>query len=257
MDLTIEYTKRDALAILTLQKPPANGYDIDMLTLLATYITEIEADLQVKVVQVRSSNARFFSAGADIKVFGSNTTEQNTAMVVAARRASDLIQHSSKIYVAAIQGHALGGGLELAMACDIRLAAEGTYAIGLPEVKLGLMPGNGGAVRLIDLIGKSRALELLLTGDSISPQQAYAYGLFTKLYPEATFGQEVEQYLATLALGAGQAMAAIKRFSRLSMGLDQQQGLALEKECVDRLYDTEDAVEGFKAFIEKRNPNYK
>ena len=170
--------QRKGIATISLNRPPANSYYQEYLELLAETIKQIDQDESTKVVLINSTSEKFFCAGADIKIFSSNTSEENARMVVAAREVSASITNSKKIFVAAIAGHCLGGGLEITMACDLRLAAEGNYLIGLPEVKLGLMPGNGGTPRLIDLIGMSRAMELLVTGENINPQQAFDFGLF-------------------------------------------------------------------------------
>jgi enoyl-CoA hydratase/carnithine racemase len=127
----------------------------------------------------------------------------------------------------------------------------------LPEVKLGLMPGNGGTPRLIDLIGESRAMELLVTGDAIAPKQAFDYGLFNRLYPKENFETEVLAYVSKLANGAGEAMTAIKKYVQKHKGLGEEEALKLEKETVNNLYDTYDAKEGFLAFVEKREPKFK
>lgn len=253
----IVYTKNGAIGTILLNKKPANGYELNMLSLLARKIEEINSDDSLKVILVKSSSEKFFCAGADIKVFGSNTTNQNKAMVVKAREVSALMTNSDKIFVATINGHCLGGGMELALACDLRLAAEGTYLIGLPEIKLGLIPGNGGTPRLIRLIGLGRAFELLVSGDNISPKTAHTLGIFNQLFPVENFEEETETYIRKLATGPRKAMAAIKYFSRQSQGMNLEQSLALETECVNPLYETEDAKEGFRAFVEKRNPMYK
>lgn len=243
-------------AIITLNRPPANSYYLEYLQLLSDTIKEIDLDGSTKVVLINSTSEKFFCAGADIKIFSANTSEENAKMVVAAREVTTAITDSNKIFIAAISGHCLGGGLELVMACDIRLAAEGNYLIGLPEVKLGLMPGNGGTPRLIDLIGASRAMELLVTGDSINPQQAFDFGLFNKLYLKAKFNDKVNQYIDKLATGPGKAMSAIKQYVKKHKGMNLQQSLDLETDSVNALYDTRDAIEGFQAFVEKREPKF-
>ncbi|SIT02367.1 short chain enoyl-CoA hydratase [Zobellia uliginosa] len=249
--------KESGVAIISLNRPKANSYYQGFLEVLGHAIIEAGNDDAIKVILINSTSEKFFCAGADIKIFGTNTTERNVEMVKAARAVSDAITTSNKIVVAAVSGHVLGGGLEMIMACDIRLAAEGDYLIGLPEVKLGLMPGNGGTPRLIDLIGASRAMELLLTGNSISPQKAYDFGLFNQLYTKGEFEQKVMAYVNSLALGPGEAMAAIKHYVQKHKGMTWQESLNYETQCVDSLYDTFDAKEGFQAFIEKRVPKFK
>ena len=199
-------------ATISLNRPKANSYYKDFLQYLADQINQVSANSKVKVILLNSTSEKFFCAGADIKIFASNTTEQNAEMVVAARNVTSAMVNSEKIIIAAISGHILGGGLEMAMACDIRLAAEGDYLVGLPEVKLGLMPGNGGTPRMIDLLGASRAMELLVTGNNITPQKAYEFGLFNQLFKANEFEAKVEEYVTNLANGAGEAMAAIKKY---------------------------------------------
>ncbi len=254
---TLLVRKEGATATLSLNRPPANSYYLDFLQLIASAIQKFNTDDSIKVILIKSTSEKFFCAGADIKIFASNSPEQNKEMVLAARAVTQAITSSKKIVIAAIKGHALGGGLELAMACDIRLAAEGEYLIGLPEVKLGLMPGNGGTPRLIDLIGASRAMELLVTGQNISPKRAYEIGLFNQLFPKSEFDQFVKNYVDELAAGAGEAMSSIKQFVRQHKGMNLDESLKLETKKVGSLYDTDDAREGFRSFVEKRKPKFK
>ncbi|KAA1246404.1 enoyl-CoA hydratase/isomerase family protein [Aquimarina sp. RZ0] len=256
LDSQILVSKIDTIVIISLNRLPVNGYYLDFLERLSSIITEASLDDTIKVILIKSTSEKFFCAGADIKIFASNTQIQNNEMVKTARKVSAAICNSKKIVVAAIKGHVLGGGLEICMACDIRLAAKGDYLIGLPEVKLGLMPGNGGTPRLIDLIGASRAMELLVTGNTITPQKAYDYGLFNQLYEEISFENEVEIYVDKIAKGAGKAMSAIKEYVGRHKGMSLQESLIFETECVDILYNTPDAKEGFNAFVEKRTPEF-
>lgn len=248
--------KESNLATITLNRPPANSYYLEYLQHIAKTIDEIDQDPKIKVVLINSSSEKFFCAGADIKIFSANSTEENLKMVDAAREVSAAITSSNKIFIAAIAGHCLGGGLEIALACDLRLAAEGKYLIGLPEVKLGSMPGNGGTPRLIELIGMSRAMELVVTGDSIGPQQAYEFGLFNQLYAKKDFEDQVNIYLNKLTSGPGKAMSAIKQFVQAHKGLNMQRALDLETNSAKALYNTPDAIEGFRAFTEKRDPKF-
>lgn len=245
------------VAWLAMNRPPANGYNLDILTQLVNNARSIEADDNVKVVVLKSGIDKFFCAGADIKDFAANSSVQNAEMAEKAREFTGLIASSTKVYIAAIAGHCLGGGLEFALACDIRVAANGRAKFGLPEVKLGLIPGDGGAARLIHLIGAGKAVELLLTGDSIDAERAYKVGILNHLYSSEDFEAKLHEYVANLSNGAGTAMAAIKQFSREQSGLTLEQSLQLEKKIVGNLYGTHDAEEGFNAFIEKRKPKFK
>jgi enoyl-CoA hydratase/carnithine racemase len=164
---------------------------------------------------------------------------------------------SPKVFVAAINGHALGGGLEMALACDLRFAAEGKYRLGLPEVTLGLLPGNGGTQRLPRLIGANKALEMMLTGESVGPEEAHRLGLVNQLFPAEKLLEEAEAYARKVASGAGVAIGKIKQAVYQGMALPLKEALALERDLIEPLFETEDAREGLKAFAEKRQPVYK
>ena len=164
---------------------------------------------------------------------------------------------SQKVFVAAINGHALGGGLEVALACDLRFAAEGNYTIGLPEVTLGLLPGAGGTQRLSRLIGTSRALELMITGERVSPQDALRLGIVNRLFPTAELLSETEAFARRLAEGATVAIGAIKQAVHRGANPEISAGLALERKLIEMLFNTDDAQEGFAAFAEKRPPVYR
>ncbi|WP_075343003.1 enoyl-CoA hydratase/isomerase family protein [Tenacibaculum agarivorans] len=248
--------KDNGKAYVTLNRPPANSYFLEYLLYIEETLLSLEKDKTISVVVINSASEKFFCAGADIKIFSNNSSDQNIEMVKAARKVTKTITSSDKIYIACIQGHILGGGLELAMACDIRLAKEGNYLVGLPEVKLGLMPGNGGTPRLIDLIGASKAMELLVTGDSVTPKRAYELGLFNQLYTHENFEEKVSVFVNNLAKGPKKAMKAIKNYVIQHKGMTAEQALQFETESVNKLYGTYDAIEGFKAFIEKRTPEF-
>ncbi len=253
--IRLEIKKR--IGYILINKPKANGYDILFMKLLAEKIEEATLNDEVKIIALKSTLPRFFCAGADIKVFQKNTVAENKEMVTYANLVAKKLHEIPKITVALINGHTLGGGLELALACDIRLASDADYQIGMSEINLGLMPGNGGTQRLIRLINLSRALELLLKGNSITPDQAFDIGLVNQFYPESEFEALSTAYLENLALGSASAMQAIKQAVNQGIELSLEEGLLLETKLADSLYDTEDAKEGLKAFIERRSPNFK
>lgn len=253
----IELVLKNRVAYITLNRTKANCYEINFMKQLIDKINEAEENKTVKVIVVKSGLEKFFSAGADIKVFEANSVAENKEMVKHAQKAANLLASSKKITLAAIKGHALGGGLELAMACDIRLGARGDYLLGLPEIKLGLIPGNGGTQRLVRLISKTAALELLLTGDSIGPDKAHSLGLLNHLFEQKKFEDKIIAYAENLAQGPAMAMNAIKQCVNKGLELSLKEGLALEDELVAPLYDTEDAKEGYQAFLEKRKPKFK
>jgi enoyl-CoA hydratase/carnithine racemase len=251
-----KFEKIDRLGMITLDKFPANSYDIHFFNEFETILNSIETDKDISVVLLKSAIPKFFCAGADIKVFAKNTVEQNNEMVAMANKTAKIISTSAKIYVAFLNGHTLGGGLELACACDIRLASNKKFLIGLPEVKLGLMPGNGGIPRLVNAVGHSYAFELVVSGNPINSEEAFRIGLAHKLYNEETAEEEVLKYANNLSKGPKIAMATIKQTFALGVGKSTQDFLKLETEMVEKLYDTFDAKEGFQSFVEKREPKF-
>lgn len=245
-----------AVGTITLNHPKANSYDIHFMKDLDAAIESMNANDSVKVVVVRSGLDKFFSAGADIKAFHANTTDANMKMIRFAHKALRKMGDSPKVFIAAVGGHALGGGLEMALACDLRFAADGEYRMGLPEVTLGLLPGNGGTQRLPRLIGRTKALDLMITGRAVAPQEAHRLGIVDKLFPADAYLDETMKYARQLASGATVAIAKIKQAVYEGMELPLNEALKLERELIEPLFDTEDAKEGFTAFAEKRQPQY-
>ena len=246
---------RDRVGWITLDRPPANSYDAGFLEELDQAIGQV-AEAEVAVAVVRSASERFFSAGADIKAFLERSADDNMVMCRRAHQVLDRFAAEAPLFVAAIAGHALGGGYEIALACDIRIAAEGRYRIGLPEVTYGLLPGAGGTQRLPRLIGRGRALELMTTGRTVTPAEAERLGMVDRLVPAGEFEQAVADLAAGLAAGAPLAVAAITRV--VNDGLDRSLPDALDRELeeIAPLFASEDAREGMTAFTEKRPPKF-
>ena len=246
---------RDRVGSITLDRPPANSYDAGFLEELDQAIGQV-AEAEVAVAVVRSASEKFFSAGADVKAFLARSAEENMVMCRRAHQVLDRFGAESPLFVAAIAGHALGGGYEIALACDIRVAAEGRYRIGLPEVTLGLLPGTGGTQRLPRLIGRGRALELMTTGRTVTPAEAERLGMVDRLVPADEFEQAVAELAGSLAAGAPLAVAAITRV--VNDGLDRPLPEALDHELEElaALFASEDAREGMTAFTEKRPPSF-
>jgi enoyl-CoA hydratase/carnithine racemase len=251
--MAVEYESQGRLGTITLDKPPANSYDIEFMQEVSAAIASAGEDRDARVVIVRSASEKFFSAGADIKRFLANDVEANMDMIRLAHEALASIAASPKPFVAYIAGHALGGGLEIALACDIRYAQEGGYRLGTPEVTLGILPGNGGTQRLPRLIGIGPALELLITGRQLSPEEAHRIGLVSQLFAgEPEFQAHIEKLAALPPL----ALKEIKR--AVYEGLDRPLagGLELERELIEKLFRSQDANEGLTAFSEKRRPEF-
>jgi enoyl-CoA hydratase/carnithine racemase len=250
--MAVSFAAEGALGFITLDNPPANSYDIEFMRELADSISAA-TDSSMRVVIVRSASEKFFSAGADVKRFLANDVDGNMEMIRLAHEALAGIASSPKLFVAYIAGHALGGGLEIALACDVRYAAEGTYRLGTPEVTLGLLPGNGGTQRLPRLIGVGPALELLLTGRQITPDQAERLGLVSQLFGGE---DELRSHAEKLATLPPLALSEIKRAVYEGVDRPLDGGLELERELIEKLFRSQDASEGLHAFVEKRPPEF-
>jgi enoyl-CoA hydratase/carnithine racemase len=253
--MSVTASVEDGIGWITLDRPPANSYDPAFLEELDEAIGRVAA-AGVAVGVVRSASGKFFSAGADVKGFLERSADDNMAMVRRAHQVFDRFAAEAPVFIAAIAGHALGGGYEIALACDLRVAAQGSYRIGLPEVTLGLLPGTGGTQRLPRLIGRGRALELMTTGRTVTPEEAERLGMVDRLVAADELDRTVADLAASLAGGAPLAIAAVKR--AVSQGLDRPlaDGLQAELEQLAPLFASEDAREGMMAFTEKRPPRY-
>ena len=255
--MAVRLLKQDAIGHVVLDRPPANSYDRAFLDELDAAIEEARRDDAVKAILVRSANERFFSAGADINVFAKGDLDVENEFVVCANEAMGKLETVPKVVVAAINGHCLGGGLEIALCCDFRIAAEGAYRIGLPEVTLGLLPGTGGTQRLPRLIGRQKALDLMLRGTTLTPQDALAAGVVDEVVPAGMLLDKALERTRAYATGPTYAIGQIKLAAVQGYGMRLDEGLKLEREALIRLFGSEDAREGVTAFVEKRKPNYK
>ncbi len=253
--MAVEFTSHGHVGAITLEHPPANSYDLTVMSEFGAAVDDA-IDSGARAVIVRSASERFFSAGADVKKFLEGDVATNMEMIAVSQAAFRRMAEARPVFIAHIAGHALGGGLEIALACDVRLATSGTYKLGTPEVTLGLLPGNGGTQRLTRLLGPSRAMDLLLTGRTFSPQEAYDWGLVSALYDPEEADDRVRAYALRFANGAALATAAIKRCVHVGGQLPLAEGLALEGELIQELFNSADAREGMHAFVEKRDPEF-
>ena len=255
-DRKVRAEKDGAVGKIILDDGKVNSYDLGFMRDLDAAIDIAIDDPEVKAVVLLSASPKgVFSAGADIKAFLANSVEQNLEMIDFAHMALRKIAKSEKIFIAAIAGGAYGGGLEMALACDFRCAQAGDYKLGLPEVTLGLLPGNGGTVRLPRLIGYQRAMEMMVTGRLISPQVAFEWGVVDRLVD----GDVVADAVAWAEQLSRQATMAIGRIKRSVMdGMSQPIGLALDNEraLIVDLFHSADAKEGLTAFTERRKPEF-
>jgi enoyl-CoA hydratase/carnithine racemase len=253
--MSVTASVRDRIGWITLDRPPANSYDPAFLEALDEAIGQV-VDAGVAVGVVRSASEKFFSAGADVKGFLARSADDNMAMCRRAHQVFDRFAAEAPVFVAMIAGHALGGGYEIALACDIRVAAQGSYRIGLPEVTLGLLPGTGGTQRLPRLIGRGRALELMTTGRTVTPEEAERLGMVDRLVAAGELDRTVAEIAASLASGAPLAIAAVKRAVHNGLDRPLADGLHSELEQLAPLFACDDAREGMTAFTEKRRPKY-
>ncbi|TMF43813.1 MAG: enoyl-CoA hydratase/isomerase family protein [Chloroflexi bacterium] len=255
----VRLEKEGAVGIIVLDRPPANSYDYAFLREFASAIDEARVDLGIKSALVVTSAAeKFFSAGADVGVFASGTPRSRFMLALLAHETFRKMENTPLVFIAAIAGHCLGGGLELALACDLRFAAEGSYQIGLPEVNLGLFPGSGGTQRLPRLVGLSKGIDLIANATTMNPTQAKELGLVDRLFPDAAACRAgAIEYAAKLAAGPSVAIGHAKLAITHGYGAPLDLGLAIEREAISRVFVSQDADEGIKAFGEKRKAEFK
>src|SRR5437867_3411291 len=256
-DMAVRLEKQDAIGHIVLDRPPANSYDREFMEELDAAIEAARSDDGIKAIVVRSASEKFFSAGADVSVFAKSDFNAQNAFVVCANEAMSKFESTPKVVVAAINGHCLGGGLEIALCCDFRIAAEGSYRIGLPEVTLGLLPGTGGTQRLPRLIGRQKALDFMLRGTTMPPQDALAAGIVDDVVPPGELLDRATERAKGYATGPTFAIGRIKLATVQGFGLRLDEGLKRERQLLVELFKSEDAKEGVTAFVEKRKPNYK
>jgi enoyl-CoA hydratase/carnithine racemase len=253
--MSVTFEHHDGVGSIALDNPPANSYDLQVMSEFGAAVDDA-IESSARAVVVRSASEKFFSAGADVKKFLEGDVAANMEMIGVSQAAFRRMAAADAVFIAHIAGHALGGGLEIALACDVRLATAGHYKLGTPEVTLGLLPGNGGTQRLTRLLGPSRAMDVLLTGRTFTPAEAHDWGLIAALYDPEEADDRVRAYAVTLARGPALAIAAIKRCVHEGGELPLSEGLALEAELVEHLFGSRDAREGLHAFVEKRAPEF-
>jgi enoyl-CoA hydratase/carnithine racemase len=253
--MAVAYSQEGSVGYVTLDHPPANSYDLAFMQEFGAAVDDAIGS-GVGAVIVRSASEKFFSGGADIKKFLEGDIAQNMEMIRTSHATFDRIAAAPAVFIAHIAGHAMGGGLEIALGCDLRYASEGSYRLGTPEATLGLLPGNGGTQRLARLLGPGRGLELLLTGRTITVDEAVQLGLVSAAFPADEADTKVRGIAEKLATGPRLAHGHIKRCVHEGLEMTLSDGLALERELVEELFETADAHEGLTAFAEKRTPTF-
>lgn len=262
MGTLVNYTTDKGVAVLTLNDPPVNAYTYEMFRELDACILDARFDNDVHVIVITGHGEKYFSAGANINMLREADPTFKYYFCLHANETLSRLEQTPKLVIAAINGHAVGGGLEIALACDIRVAREGTYQVGLPEVNLGVLPGTGGTQRLARLIGAGRALEMLVEGKTLPLDEALLIGLIHKVWEtpdHATFLQRIMDYAHefTPPNRASRAVGSIKRAVQGGADMSLDQGLALERELQAELFRSEDAKEGIVAFTQKRKPAFR
>ncbi|HEX7176962.1 MAG TPA: enoyl-CoA hydratase/isomerase family protein [Pyrinomonadaceae bacterium] len=258
----VRYEVREGVALLTLNDPPANTYSYDMMRQLDRRVLEARMDDRVQVVVITGEGEKFFCAGANIAMLTEVTPTFKYYFCLHANETLSRLEQTPKIVVAAINGHCVGGGLEVALAADLRVARRGAGRMGLPEINLGVLPGTGGTQRLLRIVGKSRAIELLTTGELFDFERGRELGLVNQLFDADTSASFMEQALTyarqfTTPGRAALAAGRIKRAVQTGAEIPFESALALERELQQQLFQSDDAKEGLAAYVEKRKPEFK
>ena len=257
-----EYRAEGGIGTITINNLPANLYTHEMMLDLDKCILQARFDDSVHVIVLTGAGEKFFCAGADIKMLSSVTPKFKYYFCLHANETLSRLEQTPKIVIAALNGNTVGGGLEIAMAADLRIARKGGGKVGLPEVSLGVLPGTGGTQRLVRIVGKAKAIEMMVTGRLFEFEEALQHGIFDQIIeaPDSkTFLSKVYDYAKQFVPPnkASKASGLIKRSVHSGAEVPFEYGLAMEREFQAQLFSSEDAKEGLHAYVEKRKPNFK
>jgi len=255
----INYRVDGGVAVIELNDPPANTYTYEMNRQLDDAILKARMDNDAHVIVLTGAGEKFFSAGANIKMLASVDPTFKYYFCLHANETLLRLEQTPKLVIAALNGHCVGGGLEIAMAADIRIARKDAGKIGLPEVNLGVLPGTGGTQRLSRLVGKSKAIELMVTGNTYSFEEALELGIINDIYEREGFMENMMEYARQFCPPnkAARAVGRIKRAVQTGWEIPLESALALERENQQLLFQSEDAKEGLSAYVEKRPAEFK
>jgi enoyl-CoA hydratase len=255
----INYRADAGVAVIELSDPPANTYTYEMNRQLDEAILKARMDNDVYVMVLTGAGDKFFSAGANIKMLVSVDPTFKYYFCLHANETLLRLEHTPKLVIAALNGHCVGGGLEIAMAADIRIARQDAGKIGLPEVNLGVLPGTGGTQRLSRIVGKSKAIELMVTGNTFSFEEAKELGIVNDIYERDNFMENIMEYARQFCPPnkAAKAVGRIKRAVQTGWEIPMESALAVERENQQLLFQSEDAKEGLAAYVEKRPAVFK
>ena len=258
----VQYNVENGVAVLTLNDPPANTYTYEMMQELERAILTARMDESVQVIVITGKGEKFFCAGANIQMLANVTPTFKYYFCLHANETLSRLEQTPKLVIAAINGHCVGGGLEIALAADLRIARQGAGKMGLPEVTLGVLPGTGGTQRLLRVVGKSKAIELMATGELFDFERGLELGILNQIFTAESgeqFSQQVLDYARqfTAPNKAAHAVGRIKRSVQSGAEIPFEYALALERELQQQLFQSEDAKEGLDAYVSKRKAEFK
>ncbi|MEM8996959.1 MAG: enoyl-CoA hydratase/isomerase family protein [Acidobacteriota bacterium] len=257
----VHYEVKDGVAYIILDDPPANTYTHEMMVQIDGAILKARFDVDVHVIVVTGSGEKFFCAGANIAMLQTSDPTFKYYFCLHANETLNRLEHTPKLVIGALNGHTVGGGLEIAMACDLRLARKGAGKVGLPEINLGVLPGTGGTQRFGRMVGKSKAIELMVTGELLSFEEAEELGVVNQVLEAESledFQHQVHEYAKqfTPPNKASKAAGRIKRSVQSGLEVPFESGLAIERELQQQLFQSDDAKEGLAAYVERRKPAF-
>jgi enoyl-CoA hydratase len=256
-----DYRVKNGVAWIELTDPPANTYTYEMMRDLDDAILQARFDENVHVMVIRGAGEKFFCAGANINMLKTVNPTFKYFFCLHANETLNRLEHTPKLVIAALNGHTVGGGLEIAMAADIRIARKGAGKLGLPEVSLGVLPGTGGTQRLARLVNKSTAIELMVTGETFDFEKGMQLGIVNQIWETASndeFVEKIQKYAEQFCPPnkAAKAVGRIKRSVQTGAEIPFESALAVERELQQQLFQSEDAKEGLAAYVEKRKANF-
>jgi len=255
----VNYTVTDGVAIIELTNAPANTYSYEMMSQLDAAILQARFDENVHVLLLRGAGDKFFSAGAEISMLNAVTPTFKYYFCLHANETLNRLEQTPKLVIAALNGHTVGGGLEIALACDLRVARKGGGKIGLPELNLGVLPGTGGTQRLARALPKNKAIELMAESKLLSFEEAQELGLINYIYETEGYWEKVMDFARSFCPPnkASKAVGRMKRAVQSGSEVAFSEALAIERELQQLCFQSEDAKEGIAAYTEKRTPQFK
>lgn len=254
----VRYTTTEGVAVIELTNPPANTYSYEMMRQLDEAILQARFDDDVHVIVIRGEGEKFFCAGAEISMLSAVTPGFKYYFCLHANETLTRLEQTPKLVIAALNGHTVGGGLEIALACDIRIARRNAGKVGLPEITLGVLPGTGGTQRMARALPKNKAIELMTEGKLMSFEEAQGLGLINYIYEQENYWEKVMEYARGFCPPnrASKTVGRIKRAVQSGSEVAFSEALAIERELQQLCFQSEDAKEGIAAYAEKRKGNF-